>query len=211
MQGLNGQKKTAGEKIDKKYILCESGVMYLNKMSNRTKNMFAETLKEMLKTTSLDKVRVKKLCEICGADRHTFYYHFKDIDDLVAWTYVRIVEENINPETGVLGIEGSAQPLVWMKKEAAFFRKALNNQSQNSLASSIYQYHIEMYEDLIRAKMQLENLPEEISFAIHYHIYGSLGMTIEWLNNDCPLSPEEINQRLISRMPEPLQTIVKAH
>lgn len=181
------------------------------KKKDRTKQLIADTLKEMLKTTSLEKIRVNRLCEVCDIDRHTFYYHFKDLDDLVAWTYVRIVEENIDPESGVLGAENSAQPLIWMKKDAVFFRKALNNQSQNSLAASIYQYHIELYENIVRIKTQMDLLPEEISFAIHYHVFGSLGMTIEWLNNGCPLSPEELNRRLLNRMPEPLQSIVKNH
>ena len=52
-----------------------------------TKTMLAQALDDLLKTTPLQKVSVKSLCEQCGAERQTFYYHFKDILDVIEWTY----------------------------------------------------------------------------------------------------------------------------
>ena len=51
---------------------------------NRTKKLFATELERMLTEMPLSKVRVKDLCERCGAQRQAFYYHFQDKYDLVA-------------------------------------------------------------------------------------------------------------------------------
>ena len=40
--------------------------------------------KELL-TKSLDKITINELAEDCGISRMAFYYHFKDIYDLVEW------------------------------------------------------------------------------------------------------------------------------
>ena len=53
-------------------------------MKDRTKIMFAEELENMLKDIPLEKVRVAKLCERCGATPPTFYYYFHDKYELVA-------------------------------------------------------------------------------------------------------------------------------
>ena len=42
-----------------------------------TKYAFANALKQLLTTKDLQKIRVTELCKLCGAERPTFYYHFR--------------------------------------------------------------------------------------------------------------------------------------
>ena len=50
-----------------------------------TKRIIANALEEMLRNKSIDKITVSSLIEACGISRQTFYYHFRDIYDLVEW------------------------------------------------------------------------------------------------------------------------------
>ena len=43
----------------------------------------ADALLELIRRKDADKITVKDLVEVCGISRQTFYYHFKDIVDVV--------------------------------------------------------------------------------------------------------------------------------
>ena len=55
-------------------------------MTNTTKLALEAALKKELLTKSLDKITINELAEDCGISRMAFYYHFKDIYDLVEWS-----------------------------------------------------------------------------------------------------------------------------
>ena len=54
-------------------------------MSQITKRALEASLKHLLLSKPLDKITVTDICEDCGISRMTFYYHFRDIYDLVEW------------------------------------------------------------------------------------------------------------------------------
>ena len=57
-------------------------------MAQMTKRALEESLKKLLLKKPLDKITISDLTEDCGISRMTFYYHFKDIYDLVEWVCV---------------------------------------------------------------------------------------------------------------------------
>lgn len=52
-------------------------------MSQITKRALEQSLKNLLREKPLSKITVTDITEDCGISRMTFYYHFKDIYDLV--------------------------------------------------------------------------------------------------------------------------------
>ena len=54
-------------------------------MSQVTKRALEQSLKNLLLKKPLSKITISDLTEDCGMNRMTFYYHFKDIYDLVEW------------------------------------------------------------------------------------------------------------------------------
>lgn len=54
-------------------------------MSQVTKRALDQSLKNLLLKKPLTKITVNDIAEDCGINRMTFYYHFKDIYDLVEW------------------------------------------------------------------------------------------------------------------------------
>ena len=54
-------------------------------MSQTTKRALEASLKNLLLKKPLDKITISDIAEDCGISRMTFYYHFKDIYDLVEW------------------------------------------------------------------------------------------------------------------------------
>ena len=57
-------------------------------MPNTTKAALEESLKRLLLKKPLDKITITDITTDCGISRMAFYYHFKDIYDLVEWSCV---------------------------------------------------------------------------------------------------------------------------
>ena len=55
---------------------------------NATKQTLSASLKRWMLKKPLDKITIQDLTSDCGMSRMAFYYHFKDIYDLVEWTCV---------------------------------------------------------------------------------------------------------------------------
>ena len=52
-------------------------------MSELTKKALAVSLKKLLSKKELSKITIANITDECGVNRQTFYYHFKDIYDLL--------------------------------------------------------------------------------------------------------------------------------
>ena len=50
---------------------------------NRTKKAFEDALSTLAKTMPMNKITVKNLCETAQLSRNAFYFHYKDINDLI--------------------------------------------------------------------------------------------------------------------------------
>ncbi len=55
-------------------------------ISMNTKKALSNTLKELMRHKSFQKITVSELIRECNVNRKTFYYHFEDIYALLKWT-----------------------------------------------------------------------------------------------------------------------------
>ena len=64
-------------------------------MSTITKRALAQSLKKIAGKKEINKITITDITDKCGLNRQTFYYHFKDIYDLLEWIYMNEVIEKI--------------------------------------------------------------------------------------------------------------------
>ena len=62
-------------------------------MRDDMKTLIADTFSQMLDKEDIDKITVTKLIAECHISRQTFYYHFKDIMDVLEWTFRHATQE----------------------------------------------------------------------------------------------------------------------
>ena len=62
-------------------------------MREDMKILIAENFTALLEKEDIDKITVKQLIEECHISRQTFYYHFRDIMDVLEWTFRRAATE----------------------------------------------------------------------------------------------------------------------
>lgn len=174
-------------------------------MKDRTKKLFAETIQDMMRTTEVDKIRVKDLCERCGTDRQTFYYHFHDKYELIAWIFAQDYAEALSASAGKYPEEHAADTLRKIYAKRGFYRKAFQDRSQNAISSYIFDFFVRLGQDAVISKFGEEGLDPFTDYAIKAHAFASIGHTVRWLNGLSAYSPEEFAHFQYLTMPEVLR------
>ncbi len=171
-------------------------------MAERTKIWIADRMKELMKTKSLDKIRVSEICESAEIERSTFYYHFKDKYDLVAWIFFESADR-----TDVLDLQDAAASMKQMKNDILFYKRAYEDNSQNALWQYILEYFVQKCTKLALAKSGAETLSTQLKFSIRLYCYGAVAMTKEWVLEDNVTSAETVVKMMFDSMPESLRQI----
>lgn len=104
----------------------------------RTRRELSAALRELLREKPLSQLRVRELTERCGLRRQSFYYHFKDVYDLFAWS---VCQER------ALLLARLVECLTWREalldllnragEERAFYRAVLDQRGQAGLGEMI--------------------------------------------------------------------------
>jgi translation initiation factor 2 alpha subunit (eIF-2alpha) len=89
-------------------------------MSEMTKVAMVEALKKLLITKPITKITVSDITDACQVNRMTFYYHFKDIYDLLEWG---IINE------GQKILAGNKTAKTWQQGMKNIFETALENKA----------------------------------------------------------------------------------
>ena len=67
-------------------------------MSYSTKSAMKEMLKKTVHKKPIEKIKISEITDGCGMSRMTFYYHFKDIYDLVEWSLLDEAKRTLGEE-----------------------------------------------------------------------------------------------------------------
>ncbi len=171
-------------------------------MAERTKLWIADKMKEIMKKKPIDKIRITEICQAAEIERSTFYYHFKDKYELVAWIFFQSADR-----TNVIDPQDAACAMKQMKNDMLFYKRAYEDTSQNALWQYMLEYFAEKYTRLAREMSGMEYLDAQTVFSIRLYCYGTVGMTREWVLQDNVSSAETIVQMMFASMPEALKQI----
>ena len=84
-------------------------------MAEITKMWIADKMREIMKHKPIDKIRVTEICRAADIERPTFYYHFRDKYDLVAWMFCTDAHETdiTSPASAAAGMDRKAQEILF--------------------------------------------------------------------------------------------------
>ncbi len=171
-------------------------------MAERTKLWIADKMKELMKKKPLDKIRITEICQTAEIERSTFYYHFRDKYELVAWIFFQSADR-----TNLINPHDAAESMKQMKNDMLFYKRAYEDTSQNALWQYMLEYFSAKYTELAKKMSGRDTLDAQLLFNIRFYCYGAVGMTKEWVLQDNLTSAETIVQMMFSSMPEPLRQI----
>ncbi len=167
-----------------------------------TKHWIADHMKELMKQKPIRSIRVTEICQAAGIERPTFYYHFRDKYELVAWIFLN------NADTvNIIDPQETAEAMKQMKQDLFFYRRAYEDTSQNALWQYMHEYFTKAYTTLAETLTGASPLDPQLAFSIRLYCYGAVGMTKEWVLNDNITSAEVQVDMMFHSMPKNLRDI----
>lgn len=105
----------------------------------RIETKYQEGLKKLLKEKSLDEINVVMLCDFVKSNRQTFYYHYRDISDVVESI---LLKEKIGYGKKLYDFESVTKAVVAFINTNYMFLSAINNSfASDKINSYFYSYY----------------------------------------------------------------------
>ena len=167
-------------------------------MSQITKRAMEAALKKLLLEKPLTKITVSDITEECGMNRMTFYYHFKDMYDLVEWCCEEDARAALDgKKTHDTWQQGLLQIFYAVKENKSFIMNVYRCVSRERVEQFLYPqvYH------LVRGVLDEEVGDRSVSendkeFIANFYKYGFVGLMLEWIRCDMRTKPEELVDQL---------------
>lgn len=167
-------------------------------MSQVTKRALEQSLKNLLLKKPLTKITVGDITEDCGINRMTFYYHFKDIYDLVEWSCLedakRALEEKKTYDT-------------WQQGFLQIFKAVQENKPFIlNVYRCVHREQVEKYLQPLVEQLLLNVINEEAAgitvrdedkqFIAQVYSYMFIGLMLDWIKDDMREDPQQIVEKL---------------
>ncbi len=167
-------------------------------MSQITKNALVDSLKHMLLQKPLNKITVTDIAEDCGINRMTFYYHFKDIYDLVEWACIQDARRALdNKKTHDTWQEGFLHILYAVRENRPFIMNVYRCVSREQ----VEKYLNPLADDLVMGVVAEQSAgmvvrEEDKAFIAQVYGYVFVGVMLDWIRDDMKTEPESLAARL---------------
>ena len=163
-----------------------------------TKRALEASLKNLLLKKPLDKITINDITEDCGINRMTFYYHFKDIYDLIEWCCV---------EDAKKALEGKKTYDTWQQGFLQIFEAVLDNKpfilnvyhsvSREQVELYLYKLTYDLLIGVVEEKSAGMNVrDEDKKFIADFYKYAFVGLMLDWVKHDMKGDPHEIIDEL---------------
>lgn len=167
-------------------------------MSNITKRALEASLKNLLLQKPLNKITVGDIANDCGINRMTFYYHFKDIYDLIEWSCV---------EDATKALEGKKTYDTWQEGFLNIFNAVLDNKpfimnvyrsvSREQIEMYLYKLTYNLLINVVNEKsVGMAVSDEDKKFIADFYKYAFVGIMLNWIRNDMKEEPKQIVDRI---------------
>jgi len=173
-----------------------------------TKLQLAQACKACMHNTSVENLTVKQFCDYSHLSRQTFYRCFLDKYDLINWYFDRLLHESFDQMgSGKTIQEGLNLKFRYIQQEYIFFRAAFSTDTQNNLQQHDFDMIFAFYQNLLKSKHA--EYDQEILDILEMYCWASIYMTVKWVMQEMPKSPEELTRTMILAMPKELSALFK--
>ena len=167
-------------------------------MSDITKRALEASLKNLLREKPLEKITINDITEDCGISRMTFYYHFKDIYDLIEWSCDedahRLLKGRESYDTWQQGYLRIFQAV---RENQTFFLNIYHSLSRELVENYLYKLTHELLMGVVEEQSQgLHVAEEDKSFIADVYKYMLVGLMLEWIRGGMKAEPEALVGRL---------------
>lgn len=167
-------------------------------MSQTTKRALEASLKKLLLQKPLNKITINDITEDCGVNRMTFYYHFKDIYDLVDWI---LTEDAMKVMEGRRTFDTWTEAFLDILEQVRANKVLVLNVYRSVGREQVEQYLYRLLDPMLRefADRECQDITVQDAdrqFVVDFYKYALVGMVLEWIRRDMKTDPAVMTSRL---------------
>ena len=152
-------------------------------MREDMKAVIADTFTEMLDKEDLDKITVTKLIGECHISRQTFYYHFKDIMDVLEWTFKRATEElvqrSLKAEDNIVALKEFA---IFIRQNRTRLERLLYSRRWVEIENLLTEAAVAYLAEMVRNKVPEISLSfDELEIMLKFYACGMVGVLMQYM------------------------------
>lgn len=176
-----------------------------------TKEILAESFRALAENRPVDKITIQEIVDNCDFSPATFYRHFRDKYDLIAWDYVHRTTEIMN-KIGKDEYEWKDtlwDGMVFYLNNKEYIRNLIKNTSGHDAfvryMSEANIDHLTKYILKLSGQKQLDD-----DTAIHIRVYccGTVQTICEWILDNIKCDPDHLAALFEQALPPPLGRIL---
>lgn len=163
-------------------------------MQNATKYALEASLKKFLLKKPVDKITISDLTNDCGISRMSFYYHFKDIYDLVEWACFEDAAQALQgKKTHDTWQEGLMQIFEAVMENKPFILNVYHALSRDQIESYLFHLTYNLIEGVVEEKSTGMNVTkEQKQFVADFYKYSFVGLMLDWIKKGMKENYHEI-------------------
>lgn len=164
--------------------------MTKGKRSQATKEAIHLALWDLLQEQKLDEITVTEVVERCGISRQTFYYHFRDLYEVVEWRFLSLSEEM--QDYLIQADRNDRRRALEMMLEKMRENKNLMLNIYRAFPRSYLERYLIRWtqpflEDQIRERAQYYRISQDaVEFVIDLYSFGIASILLNWLDKGMP-------------------------
>ena len=162
--------------------------------NNSTKLALEASLKNLLLKKPVDKITITDLTNDCGITRMAFYYHFKDIYDLVEWSCYEDASRALHgKKTYETWQEGLMQIFEAVMENKPFIMNVYHALSREQIENYLFRLTRDLIMNVIKECSKGMNITvSEQSFIADFYKYSFVGVMLDWIKKGMKENYHEI-------------------
>lgn len=167
-------------------------------MSQITKRALEISLKKLLLQKPLNKITISDIANDCGINRMTFYYHFKDIYDLIEWICTEETARAINgKKTYETWQQGFLQTFQMILENKPFISNVYHSISREKMEDYLYTITFNFLIEVVEEKAVGMTVAEsDKKFIANFYNFAFVGLLLDWIKKGMQEDPQLIIDRV---------------
>lgn len=163
-----------------------------------SKRLLALALKDLLKEREYPDVSVSDIVTRCGVARRTFYNHFKDKEDLVAWIYETEVLSRLRVPARDTWADNIYDSIHDMYEDRDFYTKVFSAADPATHWGHRMEFAVYAFCSVIERYLDGRSLPAATEkYIAQFYAIGYVNTLLTWVQNGMKETPEYLTQRLV--------------
>lgn len=161
--------------------------------STITKSALGEALKRLCEQKPFEKISISDITRECGLNRQSFYYHFQDKYELLAYVYYNELFKNITRgvtfDNWVERLEGFLQVMLKDKKFYSNTLKFNEKVFEQYLFKSMHQLFLRFF---YHAVANTRKRSDKAKIFADFYSHGFCGIIIDWATGGMKETPHTV-------------------